>query len=59
MTGLPSRAYTDAAWLARERREVLGRTWTAIASRAQVAEAGDLLGSECAGVRQGSGGRIP
>jgi phenylpropionate dioxygenase-like ring-hydroxylating dioxygenase large terminal subunit len=51
MTGLPCHAYADAAWLARERREVLAKSWTAIASRAQVAEAGDLLGTECAGVR--------
>jgi phenylpropionate dioxygenase-like ring-hydroxylating dioxygenase large terminal subunit len=41
--GLPNRAYTDADWFARERTELFRKSWTAIASRAQVAQPGDLL----------------
>jgi choline monooxygenase len=47
---LPAKTYVDPAWLELERRAVFGRTWQLVAHAEQLAEHGDSVAAEIAGM---------
>lgn len=59
---LPTRAYTDPAFFARERERIFAREWIAVARLEQVAAAGDFVAKSVAGepivIVRGQDGRV-